>query len=717
MFAQVAVPLRLPSLTYRVPEHLTLKSGDPVTVFVRKKKTNGIVLSLSENAPDQNKYEIKTIEGHSMGFPQISPHTIAYLQWISEYYLCPIGEVLRTFLPPTEAPPRKEAFEITKLGGEQGIEKLRGENQKKIMRIAQNTKTHFFIDPPLLKTARTLTERGWIKSIFLIDDTVEINKSPERGPNLNQDQAQALSTIRNAIRSHKFEPFLLEGVTGSGKTEIYLNAADEAIQMGKSVLVVVPEIALTPQLLKRFQSRLTAPIAILHSGISDGERSRQWHLLNSGAYRVCIGARSASLAPMQNLGLIIVDEEHDGALKQEDHLRYNARDLCLIRAKLSGCPAILGSATPSLETFFNARSGKFKHLLLPQRASGQVLPEIKIIDQTKQPKEKIISPPLKNAILQVLQKNRQVMLLLNRRGFSSFLLCGDCGHVPGCPNCSVSLTSYKKSGALKCHYCGYKEPAPTSCKSCGSSKLTDGTEGTEALEEEVKKDFSATVLRIDRESMERKGALEAALAKIASGAAQIIIGTQIIAKGHDFPNIALVGVINADTAFHLPDFRATERSFQLFTQMAGRAGRGGTPGIVYIQTHDPKHPSIVHATTHNYRGFAEQELSLRKQFFYPPFHRLARIVIASSDALLTERAAESAFQLLYQISNPLPITIVGPSPAVLSKIQGRYRWNLLLKSETPIALHTALKTFLENLPGKIHKKVSVQVDVDPNSLM
>lgn len=716
MFAQVIVPLPLPALTYRVPRDLGLSPGSPVLVRVRKKVVSGIVLSLTEQAPEEaKKFEIRELEGPSEEFPLLQPEILQMLQWASDYYHCPIGEVLRGFLPPDPSPRRKEEFFLSARCAE--LPEPRGKNQRALLeRLSAGPLILTSSERP---TAKKLALGGWVESRFVFD-----NSAPEPIPatqspfTLTESQAKALEEILQCQDQGHFKTFLLQGVTGSGKTEVYMRAAAHALHSGKNVLVVVPEISLTPQLVSRFRSRLGEKIAVLHSGISDGERSHQWHLLNRGQTRVCIGARSASFAPIPNLGLIVVDEEHDSALKQEDHLRYSARDLAIVRGKMAGATVLLGSATPSLETFHNALAGRYRHILLPDRASGRRMPEVIVVDRSKDSAEGSLSNHLKVAMRDTLATKGQVMLLLNRRGFSSFLLCSSCGHVPECPNCSVSLTNYRSAKILKCHYCAHSEEAPTTCVKCGGVEIDPGTLGTESLEQEVCGAFpDRRVIRIDRESMERKGSLEKALAAIASGEAEIIIGTQIIAKGHDFPNIALVGVVNADSSFHLPDFRAAEKSFQLFTQMAGRAGRGDRPGKVILQTYNPLHPSIVHSIKHDYRSFAEEEMRLRQAFDYPPYSRLARLIFSSTSPALAENTAEKVAKMLAKSAERLHVEIVGPAPAALSKVQNRYRWNILMKSSRPAPLHALLQSLLLVAPEAVDRKVTLQVDVDPVSLM
>lgn len=714
MFARVIVPLPLPPLTYKIPPDLEISAGQAVLVPVRRKIVSGIVAELLAEK-DGGDFEAKDIAGLSSDFPSLAPEIVALMLWIADYYHYPAGEVLNSFLPPNPAPPTRRRYRWR--GGDTPI---KGKNQKALVTLFGQ---HDFLDDSDISDRAAL--RALLAKGFIDVENVEPELEPEPpapnspAPELNAEQAAAFQAVREAMDKKSFECFLLEGVTGSGKTEVYLHAAEHAIRAGKSALVVVPEISLTPQLVNRFKRRLRVPIAVLHSGMSDGERSRQWHALNRGQVQLCIGARSAALAPIRNLGLIIVDEEHESALKQEDRLRYQARDVSVLRAKRAGCPVILGSATPSLESFYHARTGKYRHLTLGKRATGGTLPEVLVVDQAKQGHSLgLIGPDLTRHIHEALRKKEQVMLLLNRRGYSSFLLCQACGHVPECPNCSVSLTHYRNASALKCHYCGYKDQIPPNCPKCESATWEDGTEGTEALEEEVASRFpGARVIRIDRESMDRKGAVENALAAIGNGEIDIVIGTQIIAKGHDFPNISVVGVVNADTSFHIPDFRASEKSFQLFTQMAGRAGRGEIPGKVVLQTYNPRHPSILHTMQHDFRGFAEEELRIRSEFGYPPFSRLARILVTAPNSPMAEKCAVRLAEIAEKRAASLGIEVVGPAPAVLSKLQNKFRWHIIFKAKRVQDLQQLIRALTTPLKGKLDPKVSLQVDVDPVSLM
>lgn len=720
MYAQVIVPLPLPPLTYAVPEGLELSPGTPVLARVRKKIMNGVVLETFAALPGPSKFKILALDGISDEFPALGAETLRMLKWASDYYHYPIGEVLRAFLPPNPEPPRTIRFRLTEKGRAQFTNGSppKGKVQRALVEVLLGT-PQVEGDAKERAALRRLAESGLVEEFQIADDS-QGNWSGSKGvPHaLTEKQGEAVAALTASLDRHKFETFLLQGITGSGKTEVYLRAAEHALRLGRSVLVVVPEIALTPQLVSRFRGRLGESIALLHSGMSDGERSRQWHLLNRGKIKVCVGARSAALAPVSGLGLIVVDEEHDSALKQEDHLKYNARDLAIVRAKNSSATIILGSATPSLESFHNCSSGRYRHLLLPERAGGQPLPSVHVVDCSKSSMQGSISSYLKNAINKAVESSGQVMLLLNRRGFSSFLLCEGCGFVPECPNCSVSLTNYKGARQLKCHYCGYSAESPASCEKCAEPTLRPGTLGTESLEEEIKAMFpAARTIRIDRESTERKGSLETALASIAAREVDIVIGTQIIAKGHDFPNISLVGVVNADSSFHLPDFRASEKSFQLFTQMAGRAGRGDRPGHVVIQTYNPRHPSIVHATNHDFRNFAEEELRFRLEFGYPPFTRMARILVTASSPSEAENGATRLCEALNRFQVSPAVDIIGPAPAVLSKVQNRYRWNILLRCSQAKSLHTVIDAAWAHAERSLPKGATLQVDVDPVSLM
>ena len=728
MLANIVLPLPLPALTYEVPESLraSIEVGSPVCVQLRKKSIPGIVSKL--NVPQPESYAasgIKKILSETSELPVLPASFLTFLEWISNYYHYPLGQVLAAALPPHPMPPRKKAYRISSIAApteqELHVEWLkRGGNKKALWNLLLENKTLHIIPKELQSALKAMRSKGYVEQIWepvneLKHETVKSVGTP--APQLSNDQNAALTKINAATELKKNTTFLLEGVTGSGKTEVYIHAALKARREGRNVLILAPEIALTPMLFSRFQSRLGEPIAILHSGLTDRERSDYWHKIARGSIGVVIGARSSILAPIDNLGLIIVDEEHESAFKQDDRLRYNARDLATVLGRRDQATVILGSATPSLESFHNTQINKYTLLQLKNRVTGHKLPTVKIVDQRRHPMHGCISSPLRHEINTTLQAKQQVMLLLNRRGFSSYLICTACGHLPQCPNCSVSLTYYKGKEQLRCHYCGFNDAAKKSCSSCGSPDFSPGVSGTEALEQNIKELFpSARTIRIDRDLITRRNDMENALIKISRGEVDIVVGTQMIAKGHDFPNVTLVGVIDADSILAIPDFRANERAFQLFTQMAGRAGRGDWAGKVIIQTFNPEHPSVHHASTHDFRGFSEEELLQRMRFGYPPYSRIARLLIsAPSD----RDAAKTSAKILafIQKMDLTEMEALGPAPSMISKIQNRYRWNILLKSKHTDKIHRVISAITEVKKQLIPPSSMLQIDVDPSTLM
>lgn len=538
-------------------------------------------------------------------------------------------------------------------------------------------------------------------------------------PTLNPAQQHALEQIEAKLVAADSTPVLLYGVTGSGKTEVYMRAIAATLQQNKTALVLVPEIALTDQLIQRFVARFASRIAVLHSGLSAGERFDEWRRLASGEARIAIGARSAVFAPLVNLGLIVVDEEHDTSYKQEEAPRYNARDVAIVRAQQSRAVVVLGSATPALETFYHARSGKYLSLSLPQRVADRPLPGVTVIDQRAHatPNERVISAPLYHAIAACLQRQEQCLILLNRRGFAAYLQCRDCGAVPHCTHCSVSLTYHRRDRTLKCHYCDASQPAPSVCPACASPTLHPFGLGTQQVEEVLHALFpQARLARMDRDTTRAKAAHQRILRTLASGDIDILVGTQMIAKGHDYPTITLVGVVSADATLAIPDFRAPERLFQLLTQVAGRAGRGQTPGQVVIQTYRPDHYSIAFAQHHDFLGFFHDEVQRRQVMLYPPYTRLARVIIDSPDLSRAEAASRWLGAALQRHLAPTPhLTLLGPAEAPLAKIKDRYRWHLLLKATSSRALHHCLKAALaEAQQDREHlRAVRLSIDIDP----
>jgi len=538
-------------------------------------------------------------------------------------------------------------------------------------------------------------------------------------PTLNPAQQHALWQIESRLGTAESAPILLYGVTGSGKTEVYMRAIATVLRQGKTALVLVPEIALTDQLVDRFVARFASQIAVLHSGLSAGERFDEWRRLASGEARIAIGARSAVFAPVENLGLIVVDEEHDTSYKQEETPRYHARDVAIVRAQQAQAVVVLGSATPALETFHNARSGKYLSLSLPQRVEEKPLPSITILDQRAHatPNERIISTPLYQAIAACLARQEQCLILINRRGFAAYLQCRDCGAVPQCNHCSVSLTYHRRDRTIKCHYCDASAPMPALCPACSSPKLHPFGLGTQQVEEVLQALFPAARLaRMDRDTTRGKASHQRILRTLGSGDIDILVGTQMIAKGHDYPNITLVGVVSADATLSIPDFRAPERLFQLLTQVAGRAGRGQAPGHVVIQTYRPDHYSLAFAQHHDFSGFFQDEIQRRQVMLYPPYTRLARLIVDSSETVRAEEASRWLGTVLQRhLGSPPQVALLGPAEAPLAKIKDRYRWHLLLKATSSRALHQCLQaTLAESQQEREHvRAVRIHVDIDP----
>jgi primosomal protein N' (replication factor Y) len=554
---------------------------------------------------------------------------------------------------------------------------------------------------------------------------VEVYRQPEvatlervEGPfSLSTEQQEALDQIREALEEDTFRPFLLYGVTGSGKTEVYLRAVQETLTTGKRALILVPEISLTPQLVGRFRRRLPVEMALLHSGLTPGERYDQWRKAARGEVRMVIGARSAVFAPCPDLGLIIVDEEHDTSYKQEEGVRYNARDLAVVRAQREEAVVILGSATPSFESFHNAQQGKFRLLHLPTRVGGGIFPTVEVVD-LKESTHTVISLPLQDALARNLESGGQSLLFLNRRGFSPSAICTDCGFAFKCHHCSVALTFHARQNVLLCHHCGYHLPAFPLCPSCKGGKIQLLGVGTEKVEGAVRQLFpQARVARMDSDVMTQRGAHGRLLQTLERGEIDILVGTQMIVKGHDFPRITLVGIIAADVTMNLPELRAAERGFQLLSQAAGRAGRGRNPGRVIIQTFLPEHYVIQRAKDHDFRGFYHEEMAFRKTLRYPPFTRMVNIRVSSSNPRDADQGIRQLAKAGAAVLKTLRGTVemLGPSPAPLSQIKGRYHWQLLLKGERVSSLQRLSRYLLKE--GKTLKGVLVEVDVDPLSML
>ena len=541
---------------------------------------------------------------------------------------------------------------------------------------------------------------------------------------LTDEQQKAHDVIAMAVRADRFGVFLLKGITGSGKTEVYLRVIERVIDKGGTAIVLVPEISLTPQTVARFTNRFGPRIAVLHSRLSAGERYDEWRRIRRGDAPIVVGARSAVFAPLSNLGIIVVDEEHDASYKQADAPRYHARDVAIMRARMCGAVVVLGSATPSLESYHNCEVGKFMLIELASRVTGQPLPNVTVIDMRQQALDMharpVISIPLQDKIEEKLAKGEQVMVFLNRRGYAPFLMCRRCGHVPMCRRCYVSLTYHSTTEVLQCHYCNSSHSVPTLCPECDKGKMAFVGAGTEKTERDLRSLFpEARVERMDLDTTSRKGAHQKILSRFMSGEIDILVGTQMIAKGHDFPGVTLVGVVSADVAINIPDFRAAERVFQLLTQVAGRAGRGSEPGEVVIQTYNCEHYSIQAARMHDYDTFCRQEIALRQEANYPPFTHLAHLLFEGAEEREVLRVSGVVGRKLQRTAareKLSSVEILGPAPAPFSKLRNRYRWHIALLSPGVKGLRTLVKT-ARDVHVAEQSRVLLKIDMDALDLL
>ncbi len=567
--------------------------------------------------------------------------------------------------------------------------------------------------------ARSLARKGLVS--LRPEPVAAAGTGPVRARHeLNAAQAAAFEQIRTAIQERQFRTFLLHGITGSGKTEVYLNSIEAVLAAGRSALLLVPEIALTPAMAGQFFSRFGDRVAILHSAFTDVERSEQWRRIRRGAASVVVGTRSGVFAPVRNLGLIVVDEEHDGSYKQEETPRYNGRDVAIVRAQAAGACVVLGSATPSLESRYNAERGKYTLLELPGRIEARPLPAVELVDMRQEfletRKQATFSRKLVDAVSQRLENGEQTIILLNRRGFSSFVACRACGERVQCINCSLTLTYHKRDRRLLCHYCGYAEKVPSVCPKCASEHIYFLGVGSEKVEEELHHAFpTARIARLDRDTVTGKRQYETILQDFREGNYDVLVGTQMIAKGHDIPNVTLVGVVSADVGLGMPDFRAAERTFQLLTQVAGRAGRGSLPGIVLIQTINPDHYAVRLAAAHDYQGFYEKELNFRRMMHYPPFSAMANVLVRSEKKEMALRMSTEMGSLF--LPPPEKLRIMGPAEAPVPRLKNEYRYQFLIKSAGRKALNELLQQIRTFAQQRKWGATALVIDVDPLSLM
>lgn len=554
------------------------------------------------------------------------------------------------------------------------------------------------------------------------DPLGDVTFPPIKDYQLTSGQEAVLAEINQPLRANVYAPFLLHGVTGSGKTEVYIRAMRVALEVGRSALMLVPEIALTPVFSRRLRAHFGDLVAIFHSSLSRGQRFDEWTRVRNGDARIVIGTRSAVFAPIKNLGLVIVDEEHESTYRQQDSPHYNGRDTAIVRAQKASAVVILGSATPSLESFHNASTGKYRYLELPNRLGNRPLATAEIIDMrevfSRHQKPKVFSDELLKAIEETHQKKEQSIILLNRRGYSSFVLCRSCGESIQCPNCDVTLTYHKSESVIICHYCDHREPAPSKCPSCEGKYIYYVGEGTQQIETMLTKLFPALrIARVDRDTTARRGAFEKSLIDFGDGKIDMLVGTQILAKGHDFPNVTLVGVVSVDAGLALPDFRAAERTFQLLTQVAGRAGRGDLPGKVLIQTYHPYHYALRHARAQDYAGFYQEEIRHRQNHTYPPFVALASLLVHGPEITRVRADALELRKELDRANAERAARILGPAPAPLARLKGEYRVQLILKCRNRHQLRKIIDTALKALHERKVSLRSINVEIDPVSIM
>ncbi|MFQ5713008.1 MAG: primosomal protein N' [Candidatus Scalinduaceae bacterium] len=669
--------------------------------------------------------------------PILSLKMLEIAEWLADFYFCGWGEALETFLPfVVRKGLNTKTINVAKLSKDEAfIKDTISTIRRKAPKQAKALEVLSGIDEMAVQEL-AITSRCKAASIYRlrelglislnkrrVDDSVFTGKHFERTCHLQptKEQEKAINLIKKRLRERKHNTVLLKGVTGSGKTEVYLQAISEALALGLKTIVLVPEISLTPQTIERFKSRFDR-VAILHSSLSGRQRNNQWWEIRNGNADVVIGARSAVFAPLDNLGLIVIDEEHENTFKQDSSPRYNARDVSLVRAKYENALVVLGSATPSLESYYNANIGKYDYITLTSRIGDKPLPPVKLVDMRheirRRKRQSNISEYLEFCMKQCLSKKEQVLLFLNRRGFSSFINCRRCGFVLKCKKCDISLTYHKRKDAVICHYCYSETSVPKECPECRSPGIKFFGSGTERIEEEIRVKFPEYELfRMDSDTMKGRDSHEKVLSAFSRGDIDILLGTQMIAKGFDFPNVTLVGVLSADTIINLPDFRASERTFQLLSQVAGRTGRGPKEGQVIIQTHNPEHYSITCAASHDYDGFAKKELEYRKQLYYPPYGRLARIVLRGKKG---EDVKEKSIDIASKLREAIKlckdeVEILGPAPTPITRIKDKYRWHIIVKANNFEKLQMALKN-IEN-EGKKSKKVQIIIDVDPYMLL
>jgi len=796
------------TLTYLVPDSLSVQPGQRVQVPLATRKATGIVLRAGDTLPPGIRARpiLRVLDAE----PVLTPELLELGLWIAEYYIAPIGEVFRAMLPLRSATRRARLVRLSAVG-QQRLQEINAETEKppgpegdllNYLATRGSTSVHLlrqkfpeaFLQalkekwlvveeverertqrqiyavrlagpvpekpPRLSPVAKRILEalgaegaaedhrellqiaRADLAALKRLSASGLIELGPSRAERrlalqtqgntaaeasaplvLTPAQSAVLDDLTKQLESGQFQPTLLHGVTASGKTEIYLRLIARCLEIGRTALMLVPEIALTPSAQAQFLARFGSRVALLHSALSENERHEEWWRIRRGQAPVVLGTRSAIFAPLSNLGVVIVDEEHDTSYKQEETPRYHGRDVAVVRARLAGALALLGSATPSLESYWNAREGKYRLATLPERVEGRKLADVEIVDMRQEFRETHTQVPVSRRLQQEIEtqlaNRQQTMILLNRRGYSWFLLCRSCGQTVRCVNCSISLTYHRREHRLICHYCGYSTPVPARCPNCASQHLYYVGEGTEKVEKKFAELFpSARVARLDRDVARRQGQFQRILDEFRRGKIDILVGTQLIAKGHDFPGVTLVGVVSADIGLGLPDFRSAERTFQLLTQAAGRAGRGENPGRVLVQTFFPDHYAIRMAAEQNYEAFFQKEMRFRRMMHYPPVTALANVIAHGSKLEQAAQVAKYIGNFLIPLEKQTEgLKILGPTPAPLAKLQGRFRIQFLMKCISRARLSTILRRLADYADQQGIPPRSLMIDMDPMNIM
>ena len=729
-FASVAIPVPVHrTFTYEVPEGLApdMRTGARVRVPFGRRAVVGTVVEWPADPPEAD-VEVRPIAARLDRVPEPTSEMLELAKFVADYYLCSWGEAIEATLPPAPAGGAR---------GERGVRRTAGSDPERQPARAHARRALLarLPDDGAAVAIETLSpaERRLLPALRREGLVEVVESDPEDAPppavveprdrsrvTPTAEQSEALTALLPALEAARFAPFVLVGATGSGKTEVYLRAAEAALSAGRGVLYLVPEIGLTPLLMSRLRGRFGAEVEVLHSALPRAERLRAWHRIRSGACRFAVGTRSAVFAPVHDLALIVVDEEHDGSYKQEETPRYNGRDLAVLRARENDAVVVLGSATPSLESFQHATAGRYHLIRLGARVLSRPLPKVEVVDMRREYQEggeiRPVSAELLGELERTLGRGDQALVLRNRRGWATALFCPKCGNRIECKRCSLTLTWHRRERRLRCHACGFERTAPRACPHCGHDELKHVGEGSERIEDELRVALpGARIERMDRDTVRRKGAHEAMLRRFDRREIDILVGTQMIAKGHDFPAVTLVGVLSADQSLGLPDFRAGERTFQLLTQVAGRAGRGERPGKVVLQAFDPRHEILKIAIAQDYERFFEREIEYRRALRYPPFTAVVHVIVHDPDlGRCGEWADQVAAAIRAQSRGRLIVT--GPGPAPIERVRDRYRYQILVRSAGRRRLVESVREALRAIEGEVPRR-ALMVDVDPYSLL